>query len=277
MNPGSSRSRSAFWGPCCTKVNFETLATELLAGTLNDFTSRRNAKARELKASGRADLARQLSALKKPSLPLWAANQLAAHDRAMLDGLRSAALAVVRVQAAAATGRPNAARDLRVASDGFQRNLEAAGNVLASALRAGGQPAGQESIRRIHEILRVAGLQGGETWKLLERGALTSEPRTGDDMLAVFGTGSGLAARKEAERGEARRAKQQSDRVARTDAERAQRAVATARRLRQEATELAAAAERAAEHAKAAEEEAARAQAQAKKSQGATREPRSVS
>jgi hypothetical protein len=251
-------------------VNLEVLSAELLARPLTEFTLHRNAKARELKASGRAELAGQVSALKKPSLPLWAVNQLATRDRAKLHALRDTAQAVVRGQAAAVAGRPNAAQDLRVAAAGFQRNLEAAGNALASANRVGG-PAGQESIRRIQEILRVAALQGGETWKRLAKGALTSEPRTGDDMLAVFGAGTGPAARKQAERGEARRAVRQAERVARADAERAQNALATARRLRQAATEMATAAKRAAERAKAAEGEAARAQTLARESQRAMR------
>jgi signal transduction histidine kinase len=252
-------------------VNLEILSAELLARPLTEFTLHRNAKARELKASGRLELAGQVSALKKPSLPLWAVNRLAAHDRAMLDALRSRAQAVVRAQAAAVAGRPTAARDLRVASVEFQRNLEAAGNVLASALRAGGHPAGQESIRRIHEILRLAALQGGETWKRLDRGALTSEPRTGEDMFGVFGAGTGPAARKQAEREETRRALKQAERAARGDADRAQSAAAMARRLRQAATEMATAAKLAAERAKAAEAEAARAQTLARESQRVTR------
>jgi hypothetical protein len=252
-------------------VNLEVLLAELLARPLNEFTPRRNAKARELKASGRADLAGQVSALKKPSLSLWAVNQLAARDHAMLDTLRSTAQTVVRVQAAAVAGRPNTARDLRVASAEFQRNLEAAGNVLASALGVGGHPAGQESIRRIHEILRVAALQGGETWKQLDKGALTSEPRTGEDMLGVFGAGTAPAAGKQAARAEARRAMKQAEKAARVDVERAQNAMAAARRLRQAATEMASAARRAAARAKTAEAEAARAQTLARESQRATR------
>lgn len=257
-------------------MTFEVLSAELLARPLNEFTAHRNTKVRELKASGRADLAGRLAGLRKPSVPLWAVNQLAVHDRAVLEALRDSAQAVVRVQAAAVAGRPKAAGDLRAASDGLQRNLEAAGNMLASTLRAGGHSAGPESTRRIQDILRLAALQGGETWKLLETGALTSEPRTGDDMLAVFGPGSGPEARKEAERGEARRSMEHAERAARAESERAERAAATARRLRQEATEMAAAARRAADRAKAGEVEAARAQAQAQKSRRATRKPRSV-
>jgi hypothetical protein len=255
-------------------VNFDALAAELLVGPLDEFTPRRNAKAKELKAAGQADLARQLSGLKKPSLPLWAVNQLAVRDRATLGRLRDAAHAVAKVQAAAAAGRPNAARDLRAALEEFRRELEATGKVAAAALSESRRPAGQEALLRIHEILRLAALQGGETWRRLGQGAMVSEPRAGDDMAAVFGAGSGPTADRQRERAEARRALERAQTAAQEDAEQAQRALATAQRLRQEATEMAAAAKRAAERAKAAEDEAARAKKQAKKSQGARQQPR---
>lgn len=254
-------------------MNIEDLAAELFARPPNEFTSRRNEKARELKASGQGDLAHQLSALKKPPLSVWAVNQLAARDRAALGELRQAAQAVVKVQAAATAGRPSAARDLRTASEAFQRKIESVGDAAAAALRESGHPVGQEALRRIQEILRLAALQGDDAWHSLERGALTSEPRVDDDTLEMFGAGGGLAAGKQAEEAKARQAAEQAQRTARADAEQAKRAAATAERLRQEAVDMAAAAERAAQRAKVAEEEAGRAQAQAEKSQRATRQP----
>ena len=260
-------------------MNFEALAAELLAQPVDLFTPRRNARVKELKASGRADLASQLSGLKKPSLPLWAANQVAAHNRPRLDELRIAGQALIKAQAAAAAGRANAARELRAASEEFQQRLEAAGNAAASALRDGGHAAGEDALRRIREILRLAGLQGGDTWRQLEMGAMTTEPRPGEDMLEVFGMGrgkvslplGGRAGEGVSKRAEARRDEQRAQKAARVDAGRAQRATATARRLRQEATEATAAAERAAERAKAAEDEATHARSQAEKSQRAAR------
>ena len=254
------------------KVEIDALAAELLARPLKEFTAYRNARAKELKASGQTDLAGWVSALKKPSLPLWATNRLAGRERALLDELRRSAQAVVEVQAAAAAGRPNAARDLHEASAEFQRKLEAAGKAASTALGEAEHPAGEEVLRRMQEILRLAALHGGEMWQRLERGAMISEPQAGEDMLAVFGAGSSPAVGKQAERAEARRAVEEAQRAARTAEERAQRAAATAQRLRHDASEMAAAAERAAERAKAAEDEAARAQAQAEESRRATRQ-----
>src|SRR5882762_7552047 len=104
-----------------------------MAQPLDQFTARRNARVKELKASGQADLARELATLKKPAVALWAVNQV--RDSTLLSGLRRAAQAVAKAQAAAATGRANAAQDLRAASEDFQRNLDAAATAAAGALR----------------------------------------------------------------------------------------------------------------------------------------------
>lgn len=250
-------------------MDFDTLTAELLAQPLDQFTSARNARARELKVSGQADLARQLSALKKPSLPLWAVNQV--RDRALLGELRSKAQALVKAQSAAAAGRSNAARDLRAASETFQQSLQAAGNAAGASLGQARHATGEETIRRVREIFRLAALEGGETWDRLQKGALASEPRPGDDMLEMFAAGAASMRGRRGEQAEARRAAELAQRAARSDDELADRATATARRLRQEATEAAAAADRAATRAAAAEDEAARAQGQAQKSQRAAR------
>jgi hypothetical protein len=245
-------------------VNLRSLTAELLAQPLDQFTARRNAQVKELKASGQAELSRQLGALKKPAVHLWAANQV--RDRALLSGLRRAAQAVAKAQAAAATGRPNAAQDLRAASEEFQRGIESIATAAASALREGKHAVGEETLRRIRETFRLAALQGGETWDRLQEGALIIEPRPGDDMLEMFAAGATPGTGRRAERAEARRAAELAEKAARADAERAAQATAAAERNRQEAREAAVAAKRAAERAAAAEKEATRARAQAKKS-----------
>jgi hypothetical protein len=240
------------------------LTAELMAQPVDQFTARRNARVKELKVSGQADLARELAALKKPALQLWAANQV--RDRDLLNGLRRAGEAVARAQAAAATGRANAAQDLRTASEGFQRNLESVAAAGAAALRQGKHAVGEETLRRVREIFRLAALQGGDLWDRLQEGALTTEPRPGDDMLEMFAAGATPGTGRRAEQAEARRAAELAEKAARADAERAQQAIAAAERRRQEAKEAAVAARLAAARAAAAEKEATRARAQAKKS-----------
>ena len=249
-------------------MNIRSLSAELLAQPLDQFTARRNARVKELKASGQADLARELATLKKPAVHLWAANQV--RDRALLGGLRRAAQTVARAQAAAATGRANAAQDLRAASEDFQRNIEATASAAAGALRQGQHAVGEETLRRIREIFRLSALQGGEAWDQLQEGGLTTEPRPGNDMLQMFAAGATPGTGKRAGQAEARRAAELAERAARADAERAQQAIAAAERRRQEAKEAAVAAKLAAERAAAAKKEATRARAQAKKSQRAS-------
>jgi hypothetical protein len=250
-----------------TKI--DDLTAELLAQPLDQFTSHRNTRAKELKTSGQADLASQLSTLKKPSVPLWAANQVARSNGAVLRDLRQSAQALARTQAAAGAGRANAARELRGASEGFQQKLDEVSNAIAAALRQGQHPAGEETLRRAREIFRIAALKGAEVWDRLQKGALATEPQPADDVLEMFSAGSAAAGGKSAERLEEQRAVAAAEKAAQADAERAKQATATALRLRQEATSAAEAARRAADRATAAEEEAARAGAEAEKSRRA--------
>jgi len=250
-------------------VNLRSLTVELMAQPLDQFTARRNARAKELKASGRADLAGEVAALKKPAVHLWAANQV--RDRALLSGLRRAAQTVARAQAAAAMGRPNAAQDLRAASEEFQRTIETVATATMGPLRDGQHAAVEETMRRIREIFRLAALQGGDTWDRLQEGALTTEPTPADDLVEMFAAGATPGTGRRAEQAEARHAAELAEKAARAEDERAQQATAAAERRRQEAKEAAVAARRAAERAAAADKEAVRARAQAEKSKRAAR------
>jgi hypothetical protein len=252
-------------------MQLDDVAAELLAQPLEQFTPKRNARAKELKAAGQAALAAEVAALRKPSVALWAANQVAREKPAILRKLRQSADALAKAQT---TGRADAARSLRAASDEFQGNLDAVAAAATEVLRRNDHPATEETLRRIREVLRLAALQGGDTWTRLEKGALISEPEPGDDVMSMFqasaaATGPAPKPSKADERAEARRAHEAAERQAKEDAERAEQAEATARRMRAEAREAAAAAERAEQRATAAEEEASRAKAAAQKSKRA--------
>ena len=259
-------------------VNLEDLTAELLAEPPDQFTSKRNGRVKELKAAGQRDLAAQLSDIKKPALPLWAANQVRRDDPAALRNLQESSQGLAKAQQATGRGRADAARDLRSASEEFQRNLEAATTVAAEALRRRGHPPTEEALRHIREMMRLAVTQRGEAWDRLVKGALTSEPEPADDLVAMFRAGTAAASAKPTkadEQAEARRAQELAERAAQADLERAQQLEAAAKRLRNEAREAAAAAERAEQRASAAEAEAAAARAQAQKSQRAIARRRS--
>jgi hypothetical protein len=273
-------------------MSLDDVVAELLGGPLDEFTSRRNAKARELKQAEQRDLAAQVAGLKKPPVALWAVNQLARRSKPALERVRRAGEEVVQAQSGAVAGRKNAAQALRSASDGLQRELEAAVRAVAEVLRSEGHAADEATLRRVQEVLRLAAVSGGEPWDRLQRAALISEPRAGEDMLtAAFavassgGRGGGAqaspakandarvaqAAARQAADTEKRIEMEHALRTAKMDEEVAEQAEQAARRLREEADRMAADAKRANEKARQAEKDRERAAARAKASRAAAR------
>src|SRR5216684_2072090 len=271
-------------------MSLDDVVAQLLAGSLNEFTNARNAKAKALKAAGQPELAAEVATLKKPPVAVWAVNQLARRNKLVLERLRRAGEGVVQAQSGAVAGRKGAALQLRSASDALQRDLEEAVREAGDVLRAGKHAADESTLRRVQETLRLAAVSGGETWDRLQRGALMSEPRAGEDMLtAAFalspGTSSGTessharANGEKAARTAAREAAETEKRIemehvlrtAKADEEAAQQAAQTANRLREEADRIAADAKRANEKARQAEKELERATARAKASRDAAR------
>jgi hypothetical protein len=246
-------------------VKLEDVTAELLALPLEQFTERRNERAKALKASGQGELGAEVSRLKKPPVHLWAANMVARQEPAMLRKARQAAQAVARAQ----TARGQTARELRTASEAFQQELDALGREAEKALTGGGHTATEETVRRTREIFRRAALEGGQTWDRLQRGALISEPAAGDDVISMFQAGAPVAkgkAREPESEADDPHAARAAERTARMDAERAEQLEEVARRLRAEAEQAAEQARRAEERAAAGEQQAREARRQAAKS-----------
>ncbi|HCB02917.1 MAG TPA: hypothetical protein DEQ43_01395 [Nocardioides bacterium] len=72
------------------------IADELYALTLAEFTPARDAKAKELKGT---DLAKEVKALKKPSLAAWVLNLLVRHETAQVDQVLQVGAALREAQA----------------------------------------------------------------------------------------------------------------------------------------------------------------------------------
>jgi hypothetical protein len=269
-------------------MSSDDVAAELLAGPLDEFTGRRNAKAKELKAAGQGELAAEVARLKKPPVAVWAVNQLARRSEPILERLRRAGVAVVQAQSGAVSGRKNAAPELRTASEALQRELETALREAGDVLRADQHAADEATLRRVQEMLRLAAVSGGEMWDRLQRGALISEPRAGEDMLtaafALAPAASSSTATPHARERDAKAVRTAAREAAETEKrietehvlrtakiEAAQQAAQTARRLREEADRITADAKRAAEKARQAEKELERANAKAKVSREAAR------
>jgi hypothetical protein len=244
-------------------MNLDEIIADLLARPLEQFTSDRNARVKELKAAGQPDLAKQVAALKKPPVHLWAANQVARNDKSLLRKLNESAEALEKAQTGGA-----GARDLRTASERFQDSLEAAVNEAGTVLNAGGHSANEETLRRIHNLFRQAVLTDRQAWQRLEEGSLLEEPEPQDNVLSMFQAGKPAPKKtttSEDRAAQRRAAAEERRREAEREAERVRQLQETAARLRRQAKEAAAEAERAEQRARAAEQEAGQAKGPARK------------
>lgn len=249
------------------------ITRELLALPLDEFTAERNSRARELKASGAGALAAEIQQLRRPALPLWAANQLARQPE-VLSPIREVTAAATDAQAR------GSADDLREALARLQRALDGAADAAASILEVAGHRATEDTRLRVRELVRIAALRDDD-WERLTAGVLTEEPLDVGFGMLPAGTPrpSPAPARAPASKGReaaVRRARaaheaavSEARRQAADDAEAAERAIKLAARRRKQADDLAAQARSADERATAAEDEARRAQDAARTSQDA--------
>jgi hypothetical protein len=154
----------------------------LYALPLDEFTSARNELARRLKNEGEKDTAEEVAALVKPSVPVWAINQLARRDKAALRALLDAAAKLRKAQERAlAGGDSDALRAAQTAEREAIRDLtQKAGGILEEA----GRPASRAILERIRSTLGAAAL-AEPIRSALKAGRLTDEVEmSGFDALA---------------------------------------------------------------------------------------------
>ncbi len=210
---------------------------------LERFTDERNALVRSLRQDGKPDEAEAVKALRKPSVAVWAANQLA---REHSDDVRALTAAADRL----ARGDQDSAADFRSAFDALVR---AAPDVLTSA----GRKPTDSVLDAVGSILRAAAADADGREDLVH-GRLAGEPEaTGfEAMRGAAGAAprSGRAEKPKRRGGEERRGRRvQELRAALSDARarardlrrRADAAEREARRARQEAERAEAEIERA--------------------------------
>ncbi len=68
-------------------MDFEEAAEELYARSPDEFTAARNAAAKQARSQGDRELAARITALRKPTLPAWAVNQMARRCRGDVESL----------------------------------------------------------------------------------------------------------------------------------------------------------------------------------------------
>ena len=162
----------------------DTIA-KLYAAPLGAFTRERDALAAALTKDKRADEARAVRQLRRPSAPLWATNQLAHAERdrldAFLDGITQVRKTQLRDPRAAAEGLAQQRREL-------QTLVRRAGELLTQH----GTRATPDAIRRISDTLLGAAVDGQRA-KELRHGRLTEElDAPGFEVLTGGGRGDHL-------------------------------------------------------------------------------------
>jgi hypothetical protein len=104
-----------------------------------DFVAARDALAKALKAEGKVKDAADVKALKKPTVPVWIAEQVRRHHDDVVDALRDAASAVASAQEAAiATGDRDALKAATAAHKDARRDV---GKAVEQVLARNGRPA----------------------------------------------------------------------------------------------------------------------------------------
>jgi hypothetical protein len=134
---------------------------------LSEFTATRNRLVGELRRGGRAEEARALARLRKPSAALWAVNRLATTEAKSLAALFDAVARVRTTQLRDPRAAADALRAQRTALD----TLVARGRVLLNQARL---TASQQALRRLSDTLMGAAVDQDHA-KALRRGELTEE------------------------------------------------------------------------------------------------------
>jgi hypothetical protein len=145
---------------------------DLFGVPLDDFTARRNELAARLKSAGRPEAAEQVRGLRKPSVPVWAVNQVARRDPDAMTRVVEAGRQLRQAQEAAfGGGGADAVRHATADERGAVRELTRAAERL---LEEEGRKPTRSVVDRIGATLRAAAVDP-EAAELLARGRLTGE------------------------------------------------------------------------------------------------------
>jgi hypothetical protein len=145
---------------------------DLFGVPLDDFTARRNELAARLKSAGQPEAAEQVRGLRKPSVPVWAVNQVARRDPGAMTRVVEAGRQLRQAQEAAfGGGGADAVRRATADERGAVRELTRAAERL---LEEEGRKPTRSVVDRIGATLRAAAVDP-EAAELLARGRLTGE------------------------------------------------------------------------------------------------------
>jgi hypothetical protein len=164
----------------------ETELDDLFGRPLDEFTSARNELARRLKKAGQEDAGARIQALKKPSVPVWAVNQLARRHPDDVQELVSAGERLRKAQEAA-FGRGGAGESVREASSAERNAARTLTRLAHELLEAEGRPTTRAVTDRIGSLLRAAAIDPDAS-AALSAGRLSEEVES-----TGFGAVAGIA------------------------------------------------------------------------------------
>jgi hypothetical protein len=175
------------WQSPTVGVDLEHELDRLYGVPLDDFTSERDKLARELRIEKRAEEADQVKALRKPPVPVWAANQLARRNRRDVDLLLDAGHRLRESQRGLLAGEdPEKFSQARETQREALRNLRKTAEELLAQERGSAPEATVDRVVKTAELASVS----DEDRELLARGRLTEEGElSGFDALAAMAAG----------------------------------------------------------------------------------------
>lgn len=139
-------------------------------GPLEEFVARRTALERTLRSSD-AEAAGLVRRLRKPSVGVWAIDQLAVENPDLVTELLAAGLDAREVQQAVADGS-GSGEDLLVASARVREAVEAAVRAASHVLDRSGQAMAEETARKVRTTVLAAVSGGAAEREALWRGSL---------------------------------------------------------------------------------------------------------
>ena len=154
--------------PLAVVPELETELDDLYAAPPTDFTRARNDLAQRLKQAGQVEAAAGVKQLRKPTVPLWAVNQLA---RRHPDDVRALLDAGERLRVAQQAALRGESQELRTATAEEREILHGLTQRGAELLREAGHSA---DTKRIADTLRAAAVDESGR-ELLQRGRLSEE------------------------------------------------------------------------------------------------------
>ena len=127
---------------------------ELYLGDFEGFVSRRNGLAKRLQAEGDPDAADRVRALKKPTRPAWAINQVSAGEAKLRDDLLAAGAVLRKAQERLVSGKAKGS-ELRLASEQEQAAVSAMLEAVEALSAEAGAALSRAAVERARQTLHA--------------------------------------------------------------------------------------------------------------------------